>query len=85
MKEEYPYTDEEYMDTDNINKSSFLIKGREILSGMLRTNYDELVKSVGIISGVPKEKSASLIEVGVPLIIGYLSNWVRKRVGDLMS
>ena len=79
MKEEYPYTDEEYIDTDNINKSSFLIKGREILSGMFRTNHDELVKSVGNVSGVPKEKSAGLIEVGVPLIIGYLSNWVRKK------
>ena len=31
MKEEYPYTDEEYIDTDNINKSSFLIKGEDII------------------------------------------------------
>ena len=79
LKDEYPYADEEFIDTNNINKPSFLIKGREVLSGMFRTNHDELVKSVGIVSGIPKDKSAGLIEVGVPLIIGYLNNWVRKK------
>lgn len=79
LKDEYPYADEEYIDTSNISKSSFLIKGREVLSGMFRTNHDELVKSVGSVSGIPKDKAAGLIEVGVPLIIGYLGNWVRKK------
>lgn len=79
LKDEYPYADEEYIDTSNISKPSFLIKGREVLSGMFRTNHDELVKSIGSVAGIPKEKSAGLIEVGVPLIIGYLGNWVRKK------
>ncbi len=79
LKDEYPYSEDEYIETKNITTPAFLIKGREVLSGMFRTNHDELVKSVGSVAGVPKEKAAGLIEVGVPLIIGYLSNWLRKK------
>lgn len=88
LEEEYSYKNDEFIDTSNISKPSFLIKGREILSGMFRTNHDELVKSIGSVSGIPKEKSAGLIEVGVPLIISYLGNWVRRkgwRFNDLIA
>lgn len=79
LKDEYPYTDNEYIETANISKPSFLIKGREVLSGMFRTNLDELVNSISSVAGIQKEKAAGLIEVGVPLIIGYLNNWLRKK------
>ncbi len=79
LKEEYPYTDNEYINTSNLDKPSFLIKGREVLSGMFRTNHDELVKSISSVAGIQKEKAAGLIEVGVPLIIGYLNNWVKTK------
>lgn len=80
LKDEYPYTQSDFIETENIKSTSFLVKGREILSDMFRTNHDELVKSVSSVAGIQKEKAAGLIEVGVPLIIGYLNNWV-KRMG----
>ena len=46
---------------------------------MFRTNHDELVSSICSIAGIQKEKASGLIEVGVPLIAGYLNNWVRKK------
>lgn len=79
LKDEYPYADDEYIDCSHINNPSFLIKGREILMGLYRTNYDDLVKSISDVSGIQKVKAAGLIEVGVPLIIGYLNNWLRKK------
>lgn len=79
LKDEYPYIDDEYINTTNIDKPSFLIKGREVLSGMFRTNHDELVKSISSVAGIQKEKAAGLIEVGVPLIIGYLNNWIKTK------
>ena len=79
LDNEYPYTEDDFILTQNIQNSSFLVKGREVISGMFRTNYDELVASVSSVSGIQKEKSAGLIEVGVPLIIGHLKNWMRRK------
>lgn len=88
MKDEYPYSDKEYIETDKISNRSFHIKGKEVLSSMFQTNHDELVKSISSVAGIQKEKSAGLIGVGVPLIIGYLNNWLRKKgwkFNDLIS
>lgn len=79
LKEEYPFSEDEDIETIYINSPSFLIKGREVISGMFRTNHDELVSSISSIAGIQKEKASGLIEVGVPLIAGYLNNWVRKK------
>ena len=75
LKEEYPFSEDEYIEATHINSPSFLIKGREVISGMFRTNHDELVTSVSSVAGIQKEKASGLIEVGVPLIAGYLNNW----------
>jgi hypothetical protein len=79
LDEEYPYSEEEFVVTKHIHNSTFLVKGREVLSGMFRSNYDQLVTSVSSVSGVQKEKAAGLIEVGVPLIVGHLKNWMRSK------
>ena len=79
LKDDYPDTKNDFIETKNINSSSFFVKGREILSSMFRTNHDELVKSVSSVAGIQKEKAAGLIEVGVPLIIGYINNWMKRK------
>ena len=79
LKDEYSNGDDEYINTANINKPSFLNKGREVLSGMFRTNHDDLVKSISSVAGIQKEKAAGLIEVGVPLIIGHLNKWIKTK------
>lgn len=79
LDSEYPYTEDEFVMTENIGNSLFLVKGREVVSGMFRTNHDELVASVSSVAGVQKEKAAGLIELGVPLIAGYLKNWMRRK------
>lgn len=79
LDSEYPYSDDEFVQTDNIDNTSFLVKGREVLSGMFRTNIDKLVSSVSSVAGIQKEKAAGLIEVGVPLIAGHLKNWMRRK------
>lgn len=79
LDNEYPYTDDEFVSTHNISNSTFLVKGREVVSGMFRTNHDDLVSSVSSIAGIQREKAAGLIEVGVPLIVGYLKSWMRKK------
>lgn len=79
LRNEYPYTEDEFIETETINSPSFLVKGREVLSGMFRTSYDDLVKSVGTVAGVPKNKAAGLIEVSVPLIVAYLNNWAKRK------
>lgn len=79
LDDDYPYSDDNFIDSKVINNSSFLVKGREVLSGMFRTNHDELVTSVSSVAGIQKAKAAGLIEVSVPLIVGYLKNWVLKK------
>lgn len=79
LDKEYPYSEDEFVDTKAINSSSFLIKGREVLAGLFRTNHDELVASVSSVAGIQKEKAAGLIEVSVPLIVGHLKNWTLKK------
>ena len=79
LDKDYPYSEDDFVDTKNISTPSFLVSGREIISGMFRTNHDELIGSVSSVSGIQKEKSAGLIEVGVPLIVGHLKNWVLKK------
>lgn len=79
LDSEYPYSDEDFVQTANINNASFLVKGREVISGMFRTNHDELVSSVSSVAGIQKEKAAGLIEIAVPLIAGYLKNWMRTK------
>lgn len=79
LDSEYPYTEDELVMTENIGNSSFLVKGREVLSGMFRANHDDLIAYVSSVAGIQKEKAAGLIEVGVPLIAGYLKNWMRRK------
>lgn len=79
LKDEYPFTDDEFIDTDSIKNSSFIIKGREILAVTFKTYHDELVASVSSIAGIQKEKAATLIEVSVPLIVGFLTNWLQRK------
>lgn len=76
---EYPYSDDEFVQTENISNTTFLVKGREVVSGMFRTNHDELVSSVSSVAGIQKEKAAGLIEVGVPIIAGHLKNWMKRK------
>lgn len=79
LDDDYPYSDDDFIDTQMINSSSFLVKGREVLSGMFRTNHDKLVTSVSSVAGIQKAKAAGLMEVSVPLIVGYLKNWVLRK------
>lgn len=79
LKDDYHYTENEFIDTNNVKAPSFIIKGREMLAGMFRTCHDDLVLSVSSIAGVQKKKAAGLIEISVPLIMGYLNNWMRRN------
>ena len=79
LDSEYPYSDDVFVQTENISNTSFLVKGREVISGMFRTNHDKLVSSVSSVAGIQKEKAAGLIEIGVPLIAGFLKNWMRAK------
>ena len=79
LDSEYPYSDDEFVQTENISNTSFLVKGREVLSGMFRKSHAELVSSVSSVAGIQKEKSAGLIEAAVPLIDGHLKNWMRRK------
>lgn len=79
LKDDYPYNENEFIDTSTVKAPSFLTKGREIQSGMFRTSHDDLVTSVSSVAGVQKEKAAGLIEMTVPLIMGYLNNWMLRK------
>ena len=79
LKDDYPQIENEFVDTTHIDTSSFLIKGREVLSGMFRTNHDDLVASISSVAGVQKEKATGLIEIVVPLLMGFLTNWMRTK------
>lgn len=79
LDSEYPYKDDEFVQSENISNTTFLVKGREVLSGMFRTDHDELVSSVSSVAGIQKEKAAGLIEAAVPLIAGHLKNWMRRK------
>lgn len=79
LKECYPYSDKEYIETDHIKDPEFLIRGREITSGLYQSNHDDLVATIGNVAGVSKEKAAGIVEVGVPLIVGYLNNWMKRK------
>lgn len=79
LDNDYPLSHDEFVDSTVINDSAFLVKGREVLAGMFRTNHDELVTSVSTVAGIQKEKAAGLIEVSVPLISGYLKNWMKTK------
>jgi hypothetical protein len=79
LDNEYPHTEDEVVSSHIISNSTFLVKGREVISGMFRTNHDELVAGVSSIAGIQKEKAAGLIEVGVPLVVGHLKNWMRTK------
>ncbi len=79
LKEEYPYNENEFIDTTPISTSSFLIKSREIVNGLFTSCYDDLVSSISSIGGVQKEKAARLIHTTAPLVIGYLNNWMRRK------
>lgn len=79
LKDDYPYSEDEFVDTNHIQSSSFRIKGREIISDMFHSNHDKLVSSVSTIAGIQKEKAVALIEVSVPLIVTCLNNWMRKK------
>lgn len=79
LDSEYPYSDDEFVQTENISKIAFLVKGREVSSGMFRTNHDKIISSVSSVAGIQKEKAAGLIEVGVPLVTGHLKNWMQRK------
>ena len=79
LDDEYPYSEDEFVLTNNIHNSTFLVKGREVVSGMFRTNHDDLINSVSSVAGIQKEKSAGLIEVAVPLIVGHLKNLIQRK------
>lgn len=79
LKDDYPYSENEFIDVTNIKTPSFLTKGREVLSGMFHSCHDDLIASVSSVAGIQKEKAAGLIEVSVPLIMGYLNNWMRRK------
>ena len=79
LDDEYPYSEDEFVLTNIIHNQTFLVKGREVLCGMFRTNHDDLVRSVSSVAGIQKEKAAGLIEVGAPLIVGHLKNWTLRK------
>lgn len=79
LKDDYPYSEDDLINTNNIQTPSFHTKGREIISGMFLNNHEELVFSVSSVAGIQKEKATALIEVSVPLIVAYLNNWMQKK------
>lgn len=84
----YRPTDAKHINTQNIHNPTFVEKGREILWCMFRKNHDELVATVATVAGVQKAKASKLVEVGVPLVVGFLKNWMLHNgwtFNDLMS
>lgn len=71
--------DDEDLHISKVDDPSFLKTGSGMVSGLFGTNHDSIVGAIGQSIGAGKEKASGLMGMVVPMITGYLGNWMKRK------
>jgi len=79
---------DEKIDADRFDFTELLTKGRGLLGGLFGDNADMVTGAIANTTGIPKEKANGLLATVSPLILGFLTKWMKGKgwsFGDLIG
>lgn len=80
--------DEDEMYVDVVNDPLYNETGNNVYHGLFGSNRDTIVEAIARKIGLGTDKASGFLSTVVPLVTGYLANWIRRKgwsFGDLIG
>ncbi len=79
---------DEDIQVDRLDLPALASKSPGLLSGLFGTNRDDVSGAIAQAAGIQEEKAGGLLSVVSPLLLGFLTNWMKKKgfsFGDIIG